>query len=282
MVSLDLALFQSFSIVAAIFSGFVVLSGLLFNVMLSPTRPFSHIIFFISLCDMIASIGNSFGFPQYNSYLCIMQSLLTIFFFPASWLWTAALVYQIYCMVVYKRLWLKLYMIHIICWSLSLILLLAPLSTNIYGTEKVSNEKGICHFTGKNVDYAIIWVFVIFVVKSKEVSFQNQPNEVVDLISTFYGLALAIVFFSNSERVRTHWYNLLSKGNYTANYSNVINFNDDEEIVDDTINEKGVELQVSVDGATTTSALFMNDNSIVIDVSNSDLTNDDLTNQNNS
>eukprot|EP01038_Epipyxis_sp_PR26KG_P014651 gene14651-19683_t len=308
MSNLELILFQAFSLLAAAFSGLVVLSGLLFNVMLSSTRPFSHIIFFISLCDMIASIGNSFGFPPNGTFLCTTQSVLTMYFFPASWLWTVALVYQIYCVVIYKRLWLKLYAIHIICWSTSLILLLLPLSTSYYGVESAHSGKGICHIGGRPRP-ANNWFFVIFVafllvifalitflmlhmlsqinsdslndkhrkivtvaslypaamffswfpkvlyfilIESGTAEFLAHPNEAVDIISTLYGVSLAIIFFSKSARVRTHWYNLLRNGKYTASLTNVTMFDDDEEILNDLniMNNSSVEINSSIDGST--------------------------------
>eukprot|EP01038_Epipyxis_sp_PR26KG_P014463 gene14463-19411_t len=289
MVNAFLA-FQFFSLLASACSGFVVLSGLIFSVMLSPTRPFSHIIFFISLSDMIGSIGNSLGFPNSGTFLCYTQSILIQFFFPASWFWTIALVFQIYCMVFHNRLWIQLHHIHGICWLLPAILTLAPLATNVYG-HSASNGHGLCHLGGNNVFDIGVWFEFIFVYlllfvltiisglvgymvlsqkykelddrrksiikttawyplamfiswfpkvifgliesASKTLRLSNSFNETVDIITTFYGILVAVIFLLNSERLRTHWYNLIKKRKYIFNLENDEQYNDDEEIEDE-------------------------------------------------
>eukprot|EP01038_Epipyxis_sp_PR26KG_P006873 gene6873-9414_t len=157
--------FVTLSVISAFLSGLVVLTAMFSSMMmLSSTRPFSHIIFFISLCDMLGSVGNLFGFPQNRTPQCSIQGFMLQFFFPASWMWTAALVYQIYCMIVYNKLWISLYMVHFICWIIPLCFALIPLSTNHYGViGKLAGNP--CHLGG-NVGIeaydAQVWLVVTY------------------------------------------------------------------------------------------------------------------------
>eukprot|EP01038_Epipyxis_sp_PR26KG_P006874 gene6874-9415_t len=212
---LDLVLFLALSVVSTVMSGLVVLSGVLFSFMLSSTRPFSHIIFFISFCDMVASIGNLFGFPNNGSFLCTLQGIILQFFFPASWFFTAALVYQIYCMVIYHKLWLNLYAIHGICWTLSLIITLLPLSTNNYGNVTEFNKDSPCHYSGPNNESANQWfnityaylpiIIILFMFICGSLLLLNQTSiksngiarkqKMIIQTSMFYPLGLIITWF---------------------------------------------------------------------------------------
>eukprot|EP01038_Epipyxis_sp_PR26KG_P010195 gene10195-13715_t len=160
-VSTQLTLLRVFSCFSAFFSGFVVLTGIVFpSAMLSLTKPFSHIIFFISFSDMMSSIGFTFGFPNNNTSLCTTQSILIFFFAIASWTWTLALVFQLNSIIVFQKLWVNLFTIHIVCWGISFLTLLLPLTTNSYG----STASGIitCSIQG-NMNSIILWVEVILI-----------------------------------------------------------------------------------------------------------------------
>ena len=137
--------FISFASLSAACSASIVSTGLVFpSIMLSPLHPFSNILFMIALVDLIACIGWSFGYPNEGSRLCTTQAFLALFFIPASWLWSSALVYQMHCMIVHKKLFLSMTHLHVICWSIPSVIALLPLSRNPYGQDDDLNGSSIC------------------------------------------------------------------------------------------------------------------------------------------
>jgi len=151
-------IYTSFSAVSAAFSFSVVLTGLFWpGMMLSKCRPFSNILFFISLSDFLGSVANSFGFPPNGSKLCSAQSFFYLYFLPASWLWTLLLVYQLRTLILFKSLNLSLKWMHIICWTIPLIPTLLPLSTNEYGQDDGLNEASPC-VLGGNEKMKFLWI----------------------------------------------------------------------------------------------------------------------------
>jgi hypothetical protein len=150
------------SAVSALLSGFVVLTGILFpQMMLSTSRPFSHILFFISLCDMIGGAFTSLGFPSSDTLACQFQGFFMLEFVPASWLFTVAMIYQLRCFILNKPL-MSLLKLHIIVWSIATLLTLLPLTTNnYYGMDDVHSGVEPCQLGGDdNASY--IWNYVSF------------------------------------------------------------------------------------------------------------------------
>ena len=150
-------------IISTLCSGSVVATGFIFNkTMLNRTHPFSNIIFVISLCDMLASIAMSFGFPTESEANCHTQAFMLFFFFPASWLWTTALVYQLRCMMFYKRLKLSMFTLHCICWGLAMVVALAPLSENEYGEDDDLSGRTVCFLKSDQKQRKFWWIFGMF------------------------------------------------------------------------------------------------------------------------
>ena len=137
--------FIGFSALSAACSASIVLTGLVFpSMMLSPMHPFSNMLFMIALCDMIGSIGCSLGFPLDGSTLCTTQAFLTWFFTPASWLWSSALVYQMHCTIVHKKLHLSMTHLHMIIWTLCCLIAFLPLIQVRYGQNDDYNGDSVC------------------------------------------------------------------------------------------------------------------------------------------
>ena len=123
-------LFQIFGGISLLCSGAIVLTGLVFpSMMFNPKRVFSHILFVLSFCDMIGSIGYCLGFPRYRTMKCTVQGVLLSFFPPASWIWTLMLVFQLRCVVLKHQVWLKVSSMHLICWTVTIIVACIPLSS---------------------------------------------------------------------------------------------------------------------------------------------------------
>ncbi|KAJ1428025.1 hypothetical protein B484DRAFT_72155 [Ochromonadaceae sp. CCMP2298] len=270
MMHTNEALFIAGATGSAAFSFSVVLTGLVFpKIILSAQHPFSNIIWLISLSDMIASISFCFGFPTQGTHLCEAQSILMLFFFPASWLWTVALVFQLYSMSVYRRLCIRMFPLHCIVWSVSLLVLTLPLIENRYGNDDELSGHVICtlngrqqrnhlewmlgifngvlglcvafmvailvhvwlHFASREEDSARDWreialfrsmrlyplaltltrapVFVAFLVLAVTGDMPIGYLQGFEAIATQYGTVLAIIFFSNSQLVRTKWWELV-------------------------------------------------------------------------
>lgn len=150
------------SFIASLMSGIVVLTGILFpQMMLSSSRPFSHILFFISFCDMIGCAFTSLGFPSKGTMACSLQGFFMLEFIPASWLFTVGMVYQLRCFILNQPL-MTLTKMHIIIWSIVSLLTLLPLTTNnYYGMDDEHSGVEPCQLGG--YDYAAyIWNYVSF------------------------------------------------------------------------------------------------------------------------
>ena len=148
---------------SALCSGSVVLTGLMFSkTMLNRTHPFSNMIFFISLCDLLGSIAISLGYPADGTDDCRAQSFMLFFFFPASWMWTTALVYQLHSMMFYKKLKMSMFSLHCICWSISLMVALLPLSENEYGQDDDLVERSVCYLKSSHKQRKFWWLFGLY------------------------------------------------------------------------------------------------------------------------
>jgi hypothetical protein len=124
--------------------------------MLRKTRIFSSIIFFISFTDMMGSIGVIFGMPNSGTPWCTAQALLYLFFFPASWVWTALLIFQLRCVFRYQKMWLRFKYMHMIVWLTASFSAFAPLTTNGYGQDDELNSHVACNLSGNSRD-GYIW-----------------------------------------------------------------------------------------------------------------------------
>ena len=143
---------------SAALSLLVVMTGLFWpNYMLSKNRPFSTVIFFISLCDFCGSIINCLGFPQNGTDRCNFQAFGYLYFIPASWLWTVMLVYQLRTLIIFKRIQLSLNWMHFICWGVAFIPALLPLSTNPYGQDDSLEGNSPCAFGGNSTS-KFLWI----------------------------------------------------------------------------------------------------------------------------
>jgi hypothetical protein len=105
---------------------------------------------FISLSDFIGSIGCSFGYPEEGTMLCSAQGFLYLYFFPASWIWTTILVYQLRTLIIKKELKLSLLSMHCLGWLIPLIPSVLPLTDLQYGQDDMNNLISPCTFRQDN------------------------------------------------------------------------------------------------------------------------------------
>jgi hypothetical protein len=87
------------------------------------------IITLISLCDCIANASVLNGVPSDPDW-CVLQAFAQQCFYAASWLWTAILTYLLYSMVLYGKISLLEWQMHLIVWTLCITASVVPLATS--------------------------------------------------------------------------------------------------------------------------------------------------------
>ena len=184
--------------ISAVFSASVVLSGIVFPDLIAPRRIFSHILFFISLSDLLGSIANIIGFPDRSSLTCHVQAFLTLEFFPASWMWTLSLCFQLRCVMIFNKVWLRVKHIHLVIWVLSLLLALVPLATNIYGQDDQVYGLYPCALGGDasageiwaTTNFGILFLLICFIMMAFKYEvgqyFSQQAAPMTDKIRNIY------------------------------------------------------------------------------------------------
>jgi hypothetical protein len=146
---------------SAISSACVVISGLIFPTMMR--KLFMRIIVMIALCDMIGCIAFSIGFPAAHSPYCVFQGVVSVFFVRASFFWTLCFAYQLYSLVKFNKLRLYEYQMHLLCWGISIVLEILPLSTSNYGEDDTLSEEIWC-FLRDDDGFGSIWIAVTFTI----------------------------------------------------------------------------------------------------------------------
>ena len=128
-----------------------------------------HYILMIAIADTMTAIAIAFGFPSFGSTACTMQGFCFIFFSRMSWFYTDVLIFQLFYVVVNKSYFLNKRYMHMIVFTLNIVLSLIPFSTGAsYGED---DEKGLpsselCGLRAVQwVKYAfIIWLYISFIL----------------------------------------------------------------------------------------------------------------------
>jgi len=126
-----------------------------------------HYILVIGIADAGTSIAIAMGYPNKGS-TCYVQGFMFIFFGRVSWYFTDVLIFQLFCLVVFKKYFISIKVVHIIIWPLMIIEQFLPYAFGVkYGRNNVDNKPvGRCFLTAFNNDfnnnvYNSIEVFVI-------------------------------------------------------------------------------------------------------------------------
>ncbi len=154
--------FIIFSVLSLLSSLFVVLTALVFPDMRK--RLFMQIVVLISFCNLVANSFSAFGFPPDDSVLCYLQSFFCFVFYKASWMWTTALAYQLYCICMFGKFGISMIRIHIIVWTISVVTTLLPLTTNTFGRPSNEIDVAWCFLAGDNEVMLAVWSFLSFVL----------------------------------------------------------------------------------------------------------------------
>jgi hypothetical protein len=153
------AAFVAASAFAVFMSSTVIITVLIFPKMRE--RIFMKIIANMVVCDIIGSAASVLGFPKGHDGICAGQSFVVTFFFKAGWLWTVALAYQLYCVVIYSKFGFSMIHMHAVVWFCTALTTVLPLTTNEYGRDD-DNQMGWCFLTGNNKTAASVWGLLTF------------------------------------------------------------------------------------------------------------------------
>jgi hypothetical protein len=154
----------SISVISCIFSSFVILTYFAFNDMRK--KLFMKYIFYIAVSDFFVAIASTFGFPPNGSSLCWIQGAMAMYFPLASWFWTTMLSYTIYSIILNGKIIFPLWIAHVICWGLPLILTILPIAstTAVFGRPDNSNHYQWCMIVDKS-DHnkpVVLWAYLSF------------------------------------------------------------------------------------------------------------------------
>lgn len=128
----------------------------------------------------------------------------------SSWLFTVSLVFQLYSLLITKQVWLKLKGIHLICWGLSILITLLPLSTNKFGGIEKLNGLAHCTLSGDTdarhtwsmIYYSILLICVIILsyltyliqifINSNEILMKNKSALMIAKTTLLYTMNMFI------------------------------------------------------------------------------------------
>ena len=103
-----------------------------------------HYVMFIAIADTINAFTIALGYPD-RGPLCSLQGFLYFFFTRMSWFYTDVLIVQLFFVVLFKKYFLNKKYMHIIVWSVNVVLQILPFVTkSMYGTDDGGENFIIC------------------------------------------------------------------------------------------------------------------------------------------
>lgn len=131
-------------------------------------KSLTQYIMMIAIADTMTILFYTFGYPLSGSVVCSIQGFCLLFFSRMSWFYTDVLIFQLFYIILFKKYFLDKRYMHLIVFTLNIILSLLPLSTGTgYGQD--DDDKGIpvgvCGFSrGKSDDDEVRnqWYLYVF------------------------------------------------------------------------------------------------------------------------
>lgn len=124
----------------------------------------NHIILYISIADLLASIGMMFGYCQDRSTLCWIQTFLTNMGPICSVFWTSVILFIVWGHMTSRPTTISL-PVHLLCWIFPTLISLLPLTTNRYGC--LPGESECWCFIADREDSpswtGLFWVYMLYV-----------------------------------------------------------------------------------------------------------------------
>lgn len=152
---------QCCTLISMCFSGFVVLTAVVFPKMIRK-KIFMEMIVGISIADILGNWPYTVPyFPRNGTALCTMEGFCNLYFFPVSWLYSTSLAFFLWSLVVFERLLLTRIQMHALVLGVPLIFTLAMLSTNTYGVLTSLEGEDICVYGG-NESSGNLWHFTTY------------------------------------------------------------------------------------------------------------------------
>ena len=96
-------------------------------------KTYVEMVLYSCICDFIGAIFTALGEQKDGTPLCFAQGMLTDIFPLSSILWTMAIAYLLYSMVMYHKPIEITWQMHLFCWGFPIFLTMLPLSTSTYG-----------------------------------------------------------------------------------------------------------------------------------------------------
>jgi len=190
-----------FSVLSALGTLSIIISFLLFNSIKS--KKSYEPIFYYAIATFLTSIGSTVGIPRDGSIACWFEGIVTNIFTLSSIAWILVINYAMYSILCNKQFIIS-YRIHLLCWTLPIIVTLLPLINTRYGTS----DNNWC-FLVEKVDtpsWAIaFWVWISFYAWTWSII-------VIDIV--IYIIGYRIIYTQLSELNRSYFIPIITKLQY--------------------------------------------------------------------
>jgi len=124
-----------------------------------------ELVFYISVNDLIASIGVATASSNGTSAACIFQSFVVNFNYMSSMMWSTVISYQVWLVVCKNLVLKKMLFFHILCWGFPLLTSFLPLSTNDYGIDDATNSWCFLRNSPRSPSWGLLlWTLLSFYV----------------------------------------------------------------------------------------------------------------------
>lgn len=122
-------------LICAIISGVALLFPILTFLLFPDLRCLRYVelVFYVSINDLIATIGAGMGKTVNGSPACWFQGIATNWNYLSAVMWTTTIAFQLWLVVSSTKIIVNMSPFHIFCWGFPLLVALLPLSTNSYG-----------------------------------------------------------------------------------------------------------------------------------------------------
>jgi hypothetical protein len=168
------------STISVLASSSVLLTMLVFPQMRSKT--FMRVIAYVSFGDIFGNIPYLFPFrPATGNAWCSAQAFMSLTGYPTSWCWTVALVYLLFWLGAVGRMPSLLHL-HVICWSLPIIISLTTLAySKYYGPHGVdvcsTNMTDLAVGAHIAVYYGVLFFSIVIIVSLLYRLYQLQQRK---------------------------------------------------------------------------------------------------------
>lgn len=132
---------------------------------------------FLTIADLLTAVGYLIGsvalfnIPQkklptnyHNSAECVLQSFITIFSSMASFFWTVALAFHIFCRLVYGTTYMHrkigFRFVFVFCWGVPAVISMASLMSNVLGANWESTGPWCWIKSGIKEDKMVLWMIL--------------------------------------------------------------------------------------------------------------------------